>query len=115
MKGSQNTLILGFLLVISGAFIIAVTSSTEGGLFYIFPFFFFSASEPSGLLFILLFTVLFVSFALYPLISCSRSRNEQVLYSRRCDYCFEAIPDDSSFCPYCGEIILQGDGLDNDI
>jgi hypothetical protein len=83
--------------------------------FFIFPFFFFSTSEPLGI-FMFLGLTLIIVFLMIRTIS-EVSYNQETgdrLYSRtKCVYCSSQVPRGASFCPTCGNP-LNDDSMVNE-
>jgi hypothetical protein len=117
LRGSERLIFLGVLIAIIGFFIIAISgSSTEAGFFFIFPF--FIIGDFSGPLMIIIaasITVMFLLFFFLPLRNLTHeledSRlNEVPKYVRiasQCEYCSRPIPEESTFCPSCGNPLRE--------
>lgn len=104
MKRTQNFLSLGVLFIILGIILLVITSGgIEGSVFFIFPFFFFSGSDPIGI-------VLFLTFIIFMFIIMIRTTSDffdqsDILVESKCEYCSTALPVNASFCPNCGNTV----------
>lgn len=119
MHWRQNLLLLGFILIAFGAFLIAYPSLSSGeSVFYIFPFFFYSSGSISIILlaaFALIFivTVKFMMDSMNGYSAQQQDEGNQKGYMEikaYCQYCSQPIPTNSSFCPFCGKPIDQWEG-----
>jgi hypothetical protein len=108
VKWSQNTLIVGFLLIIIGIALLTLSSgNVENSVFFIFPFFFFSGSDPIGILFALAFALILLIVVIRSTSFFSSSfenerRDQYLKVGAICAYCGEPMPSNSAFCPSCG-------------
>ncbi len=87
----------------------------EGSVFFIFPFFFFfSGSDPLGI-------ILFLAFIIFMFIIMIRTTSDffgqsdmrydndltekYLQVGSKCEYCSKALPVNASFCPSCGNAV----------
>lgn len=116
MQWRQNSFLVGFLLIASGAFLILYSGmSTEENTFIVFPFFFFG-SGPIGILGLVLFAVSFIIVAKFMIDSITHQSGlqdyidrseEHIRIGSYCRYCSQPILANSSFCSFCGRPIEQ--------
>jgi len=104
MKWTQKILPIGVLFIILGIILIVITSGgIEGSVFFIFPFFLFSGSDPIGIF-------IFLTFIIFMFVIMLRTTSDSVGQSdfpvgSKCEYCSKALPLNASFCPSCGNTV----------
>ena len=104
MKWTQNYLSIGVLFIILGIILLVISSEgIEGSVFFIFPFFFFSGSDPIGIF-------IFLTFIIFMFVIMLRTTSDFVGQSdipvgSKCEYCSTALPVNASFCPSCGNTV----------
>ena len=112
MKGSQNILYLGLLLVAFGAFIILITSGATGtGFFFIFPFIFVNTGDLVSMFILFAFVLVIFLFMMRFAVGyfnqiesefTLRPETQYIQVGPRCDYCSEPLPLNAVFCSKCG-------------
>lgn len=108
-----------------GAVLVLFTStSSESGVFFIFPFFIFQGSSILGVAIIMMLALVFFIMTLRmssfveqhtdPLTNFDVQDNFIPIGSR-CVYCSKPIPIKSSFCPFCGNLVEENERSTNRI
>ncbi|MHA2600651.1 MAG: zinc-ribbon domain-containing protein [Candidatus Thorarchaeota archaeon SMTZ1-83] len=117
MRKPEILIIIGFVVLVIGFFILAFGTVGPGeGFVFVFPFFFFGNVD--ALVGLALFVVFLVVFLLSIRTSSfgSMPPHQQVgtyeteRYVRLtdiCAFCEEAIPENATFCPSCGSPVPQ--------
>jgi len=106
VKWFQNFLSLGIMFVLLGVALLVISSGGfENSVFFIFPFFFFSASDPVSILFILGF-IIFIFVIMMRTTSTFFDQSEADLsVESECTFCSQPLPESASFCPRCGNSV----------
>jgi len=109
LKWSQNLLSIGILCIIAGVILLVVGSGgLENSTFFVFPFFFFSGSDPVGIFVVLGFMLVIVILMLRTTSGMAFQPNVG-----KCVFCSSPVPIGASFCPSCGNAI-NDDFMDNE-
>ncbi len=111
--------------MVIGVILIWFTStSSEGGVFFIFPFFFFLDSGILGLFIVITLALVFfiASWRMSSMVvkhADSRARSNVqdnfIPIGSWCVYCSKPIPIKSSFCPFCGNAVEENESSTNRI
>jgi hypothetical protein len=117
LRRPEQLVISGFVVLVVGFFILALSTAGSGeGFVFVFPFFFFGSVDALvGLALVVVFLTVFLVSART---SCrgSLAEHEQVgtyetqRYVRLtdvCTFCEEAVPENATFCPSCGSPVPQ--------
>jgi uncharacterized membrane protein YccC len=108
---------MGFMVLVIGFFIVAISTAGSGeGFVFVFPFFFFGGVD--ALLGLAVVVVFLVVFFLSVRTSFHRSLRESeqvgtyetqryVRLNDVCAFCEEAVPENATFCPSCGNPVQQ--------
>lgn len=106
MKWSQNFLPIGIMFIILGVALLVISSGgLESSVFFIFPFFFFSASDPVSIFFILGF-IIFIFVIMMRSTSVFFGQSDAKLSGGpMCEFCSQPLPVNASFCPRCGNSV----------
>ena len=117
MKRPELLIIIGFVVLVVGFSILALSIVGSGeGFVFVFPFFFFGSVDAFVVLAVLV--VFLAVFLISVRASCrsSLTEHEQVgtyetqRYVRLtdvCAFCEEAVPENATFCPSCGSPVPQ--------
>lgn len=110
---------LGFILVMLGIIIIALSSSGfEGGFVFVFPFFFIGNIDSLGIIPILGIMVIMAVFFFLMITNWMRFMHPEKLigreetyirYDATCIFCGENMPNTARYCPACGQDQQQQD------
>jgi hypothetical protein len=111
---------MGFLFIILGIILLWITSaSPEGGVFFIFPFFFFEGSNVLSFAVVIMLAFVFLIIVLrWSSMAILRAdyqspsivQDNFIPIGSRCVYCSKPIPINSSFCPFCGSPVEKNEG-----
>lgn len=103
MKWTQNFLSMGILFIILGVLLLVISSGGfENSVFFIFPFFFFSASEPVSTFLILGFIIFIFVIMIRTTSAFFGQSNTQLSVGSECKICLKPLPVNAAFCPSCG-------------
>ena len=117
MRRPELLIIVGFVVLLAGFFILAMSAVCSGEEFvFVFPFFFFGSVD--AILGLAVLVVFLAVFLISVRASCrsSLTEHEQVgtyetqRYVRLtdvCAFCEEAVPENATFCPSCGSPVPQ--------
>ena len=92
-------------------FIVMGSGGFESSSFFIFPFFFFSTSDPVSMLIVLAFVFIMIVFMIRStsiffgqtdLRYENGTQQEYLRVGSKCDYCLHPLPEKADFCPSCG-------------
>lgn len=108
MKWFQNLLSLGIMFILLGVALIVISSGGfENSVFFIFPFF-FSASDPVSILFILGFIIFIFVIMMRTTSTFFGQAEANFSVESKCIFCSQPLPENASFCPRCGNSVDYG-------
>ena len=113
MNKSIRLVFVGFLLVVTGIFLVAIsTMGDTGGFVYIFPFFFVSGNSTLPAAFIFLSALATIAYFYY--ISRSFIRDLETYEDIKCTHCGAKIESGMNYCPICATPVSRyGEDFEN--